>query len=103
MVYKDEASGPTTPLVKEDRTTFTGVTKEGIYAIDEDNSTFAKSQYLGRKDTLSILDCAKANESTNGIAYCNVTIYLEGWSLTTIDDEVNNYFNLDLQFELFND
>ena len=103
LVYKDEASGPTTPLVKEDRTTFTGVTKEGIYAIDEDNSTFAKSQYLGRKDTLSILDCAKANESTNGIAYCNVTIYLEGWSLTTIDDEVNNYFNLDLQFELFND
>ncbi len=103
LVYKSEATQSDSPLPKEQRTTFNGVSKAGIYAIDEENSTFKTAEYLGRDDVLSQMYVASADTSTGGLAYCNVTIYLEGWSLSTIDEEMNNYFNLDLQFELFND
>ena len=103
IVYKNTPAESENPLPKEQRTTFNGVTKKGVYAIDEASTAFKTAEYLGRNDVLSQLDVAKADESTGGLAFCNVTIYLEGWSLQTIDDEVNNYFNLDLQFELFND
>ena len=103
IVYNDTPAEDEQLLPEDQRTTFNGVTKKGIYAIDESHTAFKTADYLGRKDVLAELDVAKADESTSGLAFCNVTIYLEGWSLSTIDDEVDNYFNLDLQFELFND
>ena len=103
LVYKSEPTPSDTPLPKEQWTTFNGVSKTGTYAIDDVNSKFKTTQYLGRDDVLSKIDVASASEATDGLAFCDVTIYLEGWSLSTIDSEENNYFNLDLQFELFND
>lgn len=103
LVYNSEPTPSDTPLPKEQWTTFNGVSKTGTYAIDDVNSKFKTTQYLGRDDVLSKIDVAYASEATDGLAFCNVTIYAEGWSTSTIDDEISNYFNLDLQFELFND
>ena len=44
-----------------------------------------------------------ANETTNNadlIAYCNLTIYLEGWDHAIIDEVISASFNLGLQFEV---
>ena len=43
---------------------------------------------------------AHTDASDGNIAYCDLTIYLEGWDHAIINDVINAEFNLGLQFEV---
>lgn len=101
LEYSTTPAGPGEVLPKGQRTSFNGICKEGIYPIDKEKSVFKTASYYGTDDVLEKLDVAKAID--NELAFCNITVYLEGWATTTIDKEVGNAFNLDLTFELYND
>ena len=84
-------------ITHEHHNCFNGVHAEGVYAIS-DESIPSTAQYLGRTSVLNKRYIAYSDVS--GIAYCNTTIYLEGWDQGCIDEIIGTLFNLNLSFEL---
>ena len=101
VTYSDEASIGGEPLPLEQRTVFNALTRAGCYSIDEEESIFGRSEYLGKESVIAKKDIASANG--DGLAYTTLTIYEEGWSLAAVDSAIGNVFDLDLTFELFNE
>ena len=93
--YLSTPSGYDEPLPESERTSFNGKHAEGTYAVDEENSIFKSAHYLGKN---SVLNNKILGYSFHGYTRIDFTIYLEGWDHSIVDQEVGNYFNLDLDF-----
>ncbi len=96
VIYNDELSPYIEPLPYEERTTFNGRHLENSYACDTLNSKFKTADYLGQINVLS--NIGLGYEFIEGIYRINLTVYLEGWSTSVIDEEIGNYFSLDMKF-----
>lgn len=97
------------PLVES---TFCAKHKKGIYPVDLDNITPKVAEYetFGTVKPLSIGPgnyyagetgiplCS--TETTSGIGYCTMTIFIEGWDHAVVDKAVGHHFNLGLRFEI---
>ena len=101
LTYNDTASQGGDPLPRDERTVFNGKTQKGVYGINEDETIFLTSHYLGKEEVISKMNVATANG--DDIAFAGVTIYEEGWSRSAVDKITDNAFDLDLKFELFNE
>ena len=97
LVYETTPHAYEEPLDGQ-HTCFNGVHAEGVYAIS-DESIPSSAAYLGRTSVLNRRYIAYSDVNS-GIAYCNTTIYLEGWDYGCIDEIVGTLFNLSLSFEL---
>ena len=101
IVYETTPSLGGTPLPIEERTVFNAITREGCYAIDKEATVFKTSSYYGKETVVSKKDIASSDGDL--LAYSTITIYQEGWSKSTTDRVIENIFDLDLTFELFNE
>ncbi len=96
LVYKSEKT--TVEREVEEPSTFNAIHKEGVYAIDFDESITKKSYFYGYE---SIFNKEKAiAEVDGGYNKVEFTIYLEGWNKSLDNSELYHYFNLDLTFEV---
>lgn len=101
VVYLEEKSEGAVPKPIEERTVFNAATYAGIYGINKEETVFKKSNYLGKESIISKKNITSAEGNT--LAYATVTIYEEGWSVSAVDQAIENVFDLDLTFELFNE
>lgn len=98
------------PLVAS---TFCAKHKKDIYPVDLDNLTPKVAQYetFGTVKPLSIgpgnyysgetgIPLCDTTETTSGIGYCTMTIFIEGWDHAIVDKAVGHHFNLGLRFEI---
>lgn len=77
---------------------FTGLHRNGVYAVDEAKTEAATSSYLGYDSVLRDKKILTTIEEETGLAYLSVDIYLEGWDRSFIDREMGSYFSLNLEF-----
>lgn len=101
VAYNTEESQGGEAKPREERTVFNAITREGIYGINENETVFKTSEYLGKEEVIAKKNVATANGET--IAYATIQIYEEGWSRTAVDRVTDNAFDLDLTFELYNE
>lgn len=101
IAYNTEQSQGGEVKPREERTVFNAITRQGIYGINENETIYKTSEYLGKEEVIAKKDVAHAEGES--IAYATITIYEEGWSKTTVDRVTDNAFDLDLTFELYNE
>ncbi len=96
LVYKTEKT--TTEQEVDNPSTFNAIHKEGVYAVDLEQSVAKKSYFYGYD---SIFNKEKAiAEVDGGYNLVEFTIYLEGWNTSLDNSEIDHYFDLDLTFEV---
>ncbi len=97
VTYKDSVTTDGVDVADANESSFVAEHKNGIYAVDETKTTYAKSYYLGYdsviKDKMVITSI-----SADTYAYLSVDVYLEGWDLELIDKEMEHFFALSLEF-----
>ena len=62
---------------------------------DEESGAFIN---VDPNDPLSV--CKTAGSEDNYLARLNMTVYLEGWDFSVVDEELEHYFDLGLTFEI---
>ncbi|MCQ2798996.1 MAG: hypothetical protein MJ220_03845 [Bacilli bacterium] len=100
IVYSSEpeSNGINPVLLTGDGNAFVAEHRNGVYTVDVEKSTFAKSSYLGTEEIISKKRILSKTDVT-GIAYLGMDIYLEGWSQAFTNAELNHLFGLGLEFE----
>lgn len=96
IVYTSSYSGEN-EVDPKDVTTFTANHKGGVMTVDKEKSTFKTAKYLGND---SLISDGKILTITgeDGIARLDLTLYLEGWDKSVINENIGSYFNLNLNF-----
>ncbi len=96
LVYKTERTA--TEQEVDNHSTFNAIHKEGVYAVDLEQSVAKKSYFYGYD---SIFNKEKAiAEIDGGYNLVEFTVYLEGRNKSLDNSELYHYFDLDLTFEV---
>ncbi len=98
--YKSSVTSDGLDEAEFDGNTFTSNHKNGVYALDEEETVFATSSYLGYDTVISNKKIVTTIDDTSHLAYLSLDIYLEGWDLSFIDKEMNHLFSLNMEFEI---
>lgn len=99
LQYEDSPSGGSENVNENERTTFLANHALGVYPLDESNSLSKVAQFEGiTKFKRRSQAITKTNSLTQNYAYVDITIFVEGWDLSVIDEEKGSMFALDLEF-----
>lgn len=98
-IYKEEMTSDGSDIGEFNGSSFDGEHKNGIYALDLDNTVFETSSYLGYKDVIEERKLITKIDPSSKIAFLNLDIYLEGWDEEFTDRELNHLFKLNLEFD----
>ena len=98
--YKNSVTTDGIDVGEYDGNSFTSSHKNGVYALDENETKFKTSSYLGFDSVVSNKKVVSSIDNSTSIASLSLDIYLEGWDLSFIDKEMNHLFSLNLEFEI---
>ena len=98
--YKNSVTTDGIDVGEYDGNSFTSSHKNGVYGIDENETKFKTSSYLGFDSVVSNKKVVSSIDNFTSIASLSLDIYLEGWDLSFIDKEMNHLFSLHLEFEI---
>lgn len=97
ITYKDEVTTDGVDTASANESSFVAEHKNGIYAVDETKTTYAKAEYLGY-DSVITDKMAITSIGSDTYGYLSLDLYLEGWDLALIDKEMEHFFALSLEF-----
>ena len=98
--YKNSVTTDGIDVGEYDGNSFTSSHKNGVYSLDENETKFKTSSYLGFDSVVSNKKVVSSIDNATSIASLSLDIYLEGWDLSFIDKEMNHLFSLNLEFEI---
>lgn len=100
VVYNSTPIGSDTDIVGP-HSCFNSKHKAGTYTVDLEHSSFKKAEYEGfpkfRNKRVSV---TSTNPATHNYAYLDLTIYSEGWDLSSTDRNATHPFVMDIKFEV---
>ena len=98
--YKNSVTTDGIDVGEYDGNSFASSHKNGVYGLDENETKFKTSSYLGFDSVVSNKKVVSSIDNSTSIASLSLDIYLEGWDLSFIDKEMNHLFSLNLEFEI---